>query len=217
MVSRSRSGFIENSVWSCKYPCPATSWPDLAKAATASGHTSQLRPLQNSVAGMSRSLRLRDSRQMPSLPPNRDQLMPAMSGMELLTELRARAARPPVIIITAHDRPGLRDDAVRLGAAAYLALPVAQYPEIAPPTVQVTASYPGASAEVVSDTVSTPLEQEINGVEGMLYMVSQATADGQLSLTMTFALGTDLDIAQVLVQNRVARSASRCERTRPTC
>ncbi len=91
-----------------------------------------------------------------------------------------------------------------IGAAAYLGLPVAQYPEIAPPTIQVTASYPGASAEVVSDTVATPLEQEINGVEGMLYMVSQATADGQLSLSVTFALGTDLDIAQVLVQNRVA-------------
>jgi multidrug efflux pump subunit AcrB len=91
-----------------------------------------------------------------------------------------------------------------LGAAAYFGLPVAQYPEIAPPTIQVTASYPGASAEVVSQTVSTPLEQEINGVEGMLYMVSQATADGQLSLSVTFALGTDLDIAQVLVQNRVA-------------
>ena len=93
---------------------------------------------------------------------------------------------------------------ILIGATAYLSLPVAQYPEIAPPTVQVTASYPGASAEVVSDTVSTPLEQEINGVEGMLYMVSQATADGQLSLSVTFALGTDLDIAQVLVQNRVA-------------
>ena len=91
-----------------------------------------------------------------------------------------------------------------LGASAYFGLPVAQYPEIAPPTIQVTASYPGASAEVVSDTVATPLEQEINGVENMLYMVSQATADGQLSLSVTFALGTDLDIAQVLVQNRVA-------------
>ncbi len=91
-----------------------------------------------------------------------------------------------------------------LGAAAYFGLPVAQYPEIAPPTIQVTASYPGASAEVVSETVSTPLEQEINGVEGMLYMVSQATADGQLSLSVTFRLGIDLDIAQVLVQNRVA-------------
>jgi hydrophobe/amphiphile efflux-1 (HAE1) family protein len=93
---------------------------------------------------------------------------------------------------------------ILIGATAYLSLPVAQFPEIAPPTIQVTASYPGASAEVVSDTVSTPLEEQINGVEGMLYMVSQATADGQLSLSVTFALGTDLDIAQVLVQNRVA-------------
>jgi multidrug efflux pump subunit AcrB len=91
-----------------------------------------------------------------------------------------------------------------VGAAAYFTLPVAQYPEIAPPTIVVTASYPGASAEVVSDTVSTPLEQEINGVENMLYMISQATADGNLQLTITFALGTDLDISQVLVQNRVS-------------
>src|SRR5712672_2299656 len=91
-----------------------------------------------------------------------------------------------------------------VGAAAYFTLPVAQYPEIAPPTIVVSASYPGASAEVVSDTVSTPLEQEINGVENMLYMNSQATADGNLQLTITFALGTDLDISQVLVQNRVS-------------
>lgn len=91
-----------------------------------------------------------------------------------------------------------------VGGAAYFSLPVAQYPEIAPPTIQVTASYPGASAEVVSDTVATPIEQEINGVEGMLYMVSQATGDGQLNITIAFALGTDLDQAQVLVQNRVA-------------
>ncbi len=91
-----------------------------------------------------------------------------------------------------------------IGGVAYFTLPVAQFPEIAPPTIVVTASYPGASAEVVSDTVSTPLEQQINGVENMLYMVSQATGDGNLSLTITFALGTNLDTAQVLVQNRVA-------------
>jgi hydrophobe/amphiphile efflux-1 (HAE1) family protein len=93
---------------------------------------------------------------------------------------------------------------VLVGAAAYFTLPVAQYPEIAPPTIVINATYPGASAEVVSDTVSTPLEQQINGVEHMLYMSSQATADGNLQLTVTFALGTNLDIAQVLVQNRVA-------------
>ena len=91
-----------------------------------------------------------------------------------------------------------------VGGIAYFSLPVAQYPEVAPPTIVVSAQYPGANAEVVADTVATPLEQEINGVEDMLYMYSQSTADGNLNLTITFKLGTDLDKAQVLVQNRVA-------------
>jgi HAE1 family hydrophobic/amphiphilic exporter-1 len=96
-----------------------------------------------------------------------------------------------------------------IGAFAYPTLPVAQYPEIAPPTIVINAAYPGASAEVLADTVATPLEQEINGVEDMLYMSSSSTGDGRLSITVTFALGTDLDNAQVLVQNRVASAIPR--------
>ena len=93
---------------------------------------------------------------------------------------------------------------VLLGALAYLRLPVEQYPSIAPPSIVVRAAYPGADAETVARTVATPLEQEVNGVEDMLYMSSYSTADGAMALTVTFELGTDLDAAQVLVQNRVA-------------
>ena len=96
-----------------------------------------------------------------------------------------------------------------LGAFAFPQLPLAQYPEIAPPTVVVTASYPGASAEDVSNQVAAPLEQEINGVEGMIYMTSSSTADGVVQLTITFEPGTDLDTAQVQVQNRVSRAEPR--------
>jgi hypothetical protein len=91
-----------------------------------------------------------------------------------------------------------------VGALAYTTLPVSEYPQVAPPTVVVTTQYPGASAQTVSETVATPIEQEINGVEDMLYLYSQATSNGQLNITVTFKLGTDLDKAQVLVQNRVA-------------
>jgi len=98
---------------------------------------------------------------------------------------------------------------VILGGISYLALPAAQYPDIVPPTIVVRASYPGASPEVIADTVATPIEQEVNGVEDMLYMSSQSTVDGMMELTVTFKLGTDLDKAQVLVQNRVATAEAR--------
>src|SRR5216684_5241851 len=90
-----------------------------------------------------------------------------------------------------------------VGLGALVILPVAQYPEIVPPTVQITTVYPGASAETVARTVATPLEQEINGVENMLYLSSQSTGDGKLAITVTFRIGTDLNVAQMLTQNRV--------------
>ncbi|MCR8921296.1 efflux RND transporter permease subunit [Dasania sp. GY-MA-18] len=95
------------------------------------------------------------------------------------------------------------------GAIAVFQLPISEYPEVTPPTVVVTASYPGANPTVIGDTVATPIEQAINGTEGMLYMSSQATSDGNLSITVTFELGTDVDAAQVLVQNRVTRALPR--------
>src|SRR6059036_3578586 len=90
------------------------------------------------------------------------------------------------------------------GGVALFTLPIAQYPEITPPTVEVSAIYPGANAQVVADTVAAPIEQQVNGVEGMIYMSSQCTNDGAYTLTVTFQHGIDLNMAQVLVQNRVS-------------
>ncbi len=96
-----------------------------------------------------------------------------------------------------------------IGAFALPLLPLSQYPDIAPPTIAVTAVYPGASAETLAETVAAPIEQEINGVEDMLYMTSSSTADGMAQISVTFKPGTDLDAAQVLVQNRVALAEPR--------
>ena len=89
------------------------------------------------------------------------------------------------------------------------ATPVAQYPDIAPPTVQVTARYPGATAEVIANTVAAPLEAQINGVEDMSYMLSTNSSTGDMTLTVTFEPGTDPDQAQVNVQNRVSQASSK--------
>ena len=87
------------------------------------------------------------------------------------------------------------------GAIAVRSLPISEYPEVVPPSVVVRANYPGANPKVIAETVATPIEEQINGVEGMLYMSSQATTDGLMTLTVTFKLGTDPDKAQQMVQN----------------
>ena len=95
------------------------------------------------------------------------------------------------------------------GVVSFVVLPISKMPEISPPTVQVTAAYPGANSQVVAETVATPIEQEVNGVENMLYMSSTSASDGSYTLTVTFALGTDMDMAAVLVQNRVSRATAK--------
>src|SRR3954463_3694630 len=92
---------------------------------------------------------------------------------------------------------------VIVGGLAYFALPIAQYPDIVPPTVVVSAQYPGASAQVSSETVATPIEQQLNGLEGVIYMQSQSSGDGRVTITVSFKSGTNVQDAQVLVQNRV--------------
>src|ERR1700690_1968659 len=91
-----------------------------------------------------------------------------------------------------------------IGGISLLSLPIAQYPRITPPGISISISYPGASARVVADTVAAPIEQQVNGVEGMLYMSSQMGNDGSYSLAVTFEVGTNLNTALVMVQNRVA-------------
>src|SRR5262249_55094832 len=96
-----------------------------------------------------------------------------------------------------------------VGTLSYFRLPITELPEIAPPQIQISTTFPGASAQTVADTVAAVIEQEMNGVESMIYMYSQSTSDGALNLRVTFEYGTDIDRAQVLVQNRLAAADPR--------
>ena len=144
-------------------------------------------------------------------------LMRAKPGAKIMpvseTPARLRLAdpfrtKPPMFAKLFIERPVLANVIailiMLLGGVAVYTLPVEQYPPITPPTVQVTATYPGASAKTLVETVALPIEQQVNGVEKMLYMQSTCTSDGRYTLNVTFQVGTDLDFAQVLVQNRVA-------------
>src|SRR6202046_3022284 len=98
---------------------------------------------------------------------------------------------------------------ILFGLAAMVTLPVAQYPDIVPPTIQITTAYPGASADTIARTVATPLEQAINGVENMDYIGSQSTGDGNIVVTVTFKIGSDVNVAQMLTNNRVQDTLTR--------
>src|SRR5260221_14752361 len=102
-----------------------------------------------------------------------------------------------------------------IGGVALFQLPVAQYPNVVPPTISVTTRYPGAGARAVVDTVALPIEQQVNGVDGMIYMQSYSASDGSYTLIVTFKIGIDINFAHVLVQNRVSRALAQLPQAAP--